>query len=199
MHSCIEGCLVTAHQYLANKHLGFLREGAHQWLVKKGVVQIIPFIFFRGLDQLEQAEVVEVPVLLRICHRKVADRSAGFVDDLIHKLVRVFKWQLANLLQDAFAEGRLLLHEVDVVVHPPHHKLIADLQLQACEFTHSLTRSLTHLHTHSLTTHLLTHSPTHSPLTHSLTHSLTRSLLSPSLAHPPIYSTSNWQAIRHNN
>lgn len=79
------------------------RAGAHQWLVKKDIVHMIPFVLFLGYNQAEQAEVVEVPKLLSVCHWEVTSRSADLVNDLINKLVRVLKWQLAYLLQNAFA------------------------------------------------------------------------------------------------
>ena len=106
---------------------------AHQWLVKQDIVKLIPLVLFRCFDQVQHTKVVEVPELFTICDGEVTFGLAGFVDDLIDKFRRVFKRQLPHLVQNTFAQRRLLLHEVDVVVDPSHDKLIPNLDgLQDC-------------------------------------------------------------------
>ena len=105
-------------------------EDPYQRLVKQDVVDVTPLVLLRSLDQIEYTEIVKVSILLSICYCKVALRLAGLVDDLIHKFWRILKGQLPHLLQNALAQGRLLLHEVNVVVHPAHHKLISNLHGQ---------------------------------------------------------------------
>ena len=105
-----------------------VRYNTHQWLIKKDVFNVISLILLRCFDQIKDAEIVEVSKSLAVRHCTVAVRLAGPLNNLIHKLWRIFKRQFSHLLKNAFAQRAFLLHEVDMVVNPPHHKLVANLQ-----------------------------------------------------------------------
>lgn len=98
-------------------------ESTHYRLIEQDVVEVIATVLLCCNNQSQHTEGIEVSVLLHIHNRKVPCRPASLVDDLIDKFVRVLEGQLCNLLQNALAQGRPLLHEVDVRVHEAHDEL----------------------------------------------------------------------------